>query len=102
MGFLYDPHSHRLPLAPLNDSLSLLGDGASEQLDDSSAGGEGTSDAICEREGGGAVVSAADCASTAVIASAGAREEQQGAWRAARQTEGEGQQSGTYELSSTV
>lgn len=64
--------------------------GANEQLSDGSAGGEGASDAICEREGGGAVVGAAGCAGAAVVASAGAREEQQGAGRAAGQTAGEG------------
>lgn len=64
---------------------------ANEQLNDSSAGREGASDAICEREGGGAVVSAAVCAGATVVTSAGAREEQQGAGRAAGQTAGEGQ-----------
>lgn len=62
-----------------------------EQLNDSSAGGEGAFDAVCEREGGGAVVTAAGRAGAAVITSAGAGQDRQGAGRPAGKTEGEGQ-----------
>lgn len=72
--------------------LCLPGVGAGEQLDDSSAGREGATYAICEREGSRAVVSAAGSASAAVITSAGAREKHQGARRASGQAEGQGQQ----------
>lgn len=91
MDFPADTHGHLPLLASLFSSLFSPDVGASEQLDDGSAGGEGALDAICEREGGGAVVSAAVCAAAAVVTSAGAREEQQGARGAAGQTAGEGQ-----------
>lgn len=104
MDFLSDTLSHLPPLFHHSLSLSFfLPDvGASEQLDDGSAGREGASDAIREREGGGVVFSAAGCAGAAVVTPAGAREEQQGARRAAGQTAGEGQsgQSSRAELSS--
>lgn len=104
IDFLSDTLSHLPPLFHHSLSLSLFlpGVGRSEQLNDSSAGREGASDALREREGGGAVFSAAGCAGAAVVTSAGAREEQQGARRAAGQTAREGQsgQSSQAELSS--